>query len=108
VNANVRLLTVLYRIYCSSGNTVGLDEYVSYSEIGGDGYWERYLEIKSGGMALRYDRSYSADTFGVLPEGKWDEKEAAKPMYGVVAAISRELFEAVWTSTRCANERPGV
>ncbi len=94
---------MIYRLYCSSGNTVGIDEYVSYSEIGDDGYWLRYVEIKADGTALRYDTERAADTFGVLPEGMWNEEEASKPEYGATTAISPGLFEAVWATTRCVN-----
>ena len=34
-------------LYCSSGNTVGLDEYLGFFEIDEDGYCTRYLEIRS-------------------------------------------------------------
>jgi len=92
-----------YLLCCSSRNTVGIDEYVSYSEIDEDGYWCRYLEINAKGTALRYSTDHAADKFGVLPEGKWNEAEGAKPEYGVSRHISRELFDAVWRSVRCAN-----
>jgi len=51
-------------------------------------------------MARLYSASHPADEFGVLPEGRWDEAEAAKPRYGIVAEISGQLFEAVWHATR--------
>lgn len=95
---------MIYRLYCSSGNTVGVDEYVSYSEIEASGHWLRYVEIKADGTALRYGAGHSADEFGALPEGKWEEAEATRPKYGVVRAISKRLFEAVWTATRASNE----
>jgi len=94
---------MLYLLYCSSGNTLGIDEYVCYSEIGGDGYWVRYVEIKADGTALRYSMEHVADELGVLPEGKWDEAEASKPEYGVVRQVSAQLFEAVWSATQVAN-----
>jgi hypothetical protein len=97
---------MMYRLYCSSGNTVGIDEYISYSEIGPDGYWLRYVEIKAGAGILRYSHDHAADAHGVLPEGKWDEDEASKSEYGIVAAISGELFETVWAATRGMNEIP--
>lgn len=95
---------MLHRLYCSSGNTVGVDEYVCYSEIGPDGSWVRYVEIKSDGTALRYDTERAADQYGILPEGKWDEAESTMSEYGVVATISAELFQAVWSVTRCIND----
>lgn len=70
---------MLYRLYCSSGNTSGIDEYVCYSEIGADESWVRYVEIKSDGTALRYDREHAAD-----------------------------LFRAVWSVTRCVNDDSGL
>jgi hypothetical protein len=98
---------MLYRLYCSSGNTLGVDEYVCYSEIGADDTWVRYVEIKSDGTALRYDRAHAADRYGVLPEGKWEEEELTKTEYGIVATISADLFQSVWSVTRCANDDGG-
>ncbi|MBB6096441.1 hypothetical protein HNQ60_005363 [Povalibacter uvarum] len=92
-----------YLLCCSAGNTVGIDEYVSYSEIDEEGYWCRYLEINANGRALRYSTDRAADKFGVLPEGKWDEAEGSKSEYGVGCHISRELFDAAWQSVRCIN-----
>src|SRR5450830_910964 len=63
---------VKHYLYCSAGNTEGLDEYVGFFEIGDDGYCCRYLEIRSAGDALRYTEQQPADRFGVLPEGPWD------------------------------------
>jgi hypothetical protein len=83
---------MLYRLYCSSGNTLGVDEYVCYSEIGADDSWVRYVEVKSDGTALRYDREHAADQYGVLPEGKWEEEEATMKEYGIVATISSDLL----------------
>jgi hypothetical protein len=99
---------MLYRLYCSSGNTVGVDEYVCYSEIGVDGYWLRYIEIKADGTAVRYRTDHAADSLGTLPDGQWDETEASKKEYGVVTAISKELFESLWIVTRCGNWTPSV
>lgn len=98
---------MLYRLYCSSGNTLGVDEYVCYSEIGADGTWVRYVEVKSDGTALRYDRERAADEYGVLPEGEWEEAEATKREYGIVATISADLFQAVWSVTHCVNDDGG-
>jgi len=98
---------MFYRLYCSSGNTVGVDEYVCYSEIGADGLWVRYVEIRSDGKALRYDQKHAADEYGVLPEGEWQEAEASLREFGTVSSISTELFEAVWSATRCINEAAG-
>lgn len=97
-----------YHLYCSCGNTLNLDEYVCYSEIGEDGYWVRYVEVKADGTALRYDETHPSDEFGILPEGKWDEVESTKPEYGVVTRISKHLFEAIWDVTHCNNERQGI
>ena len=57
-----------YRLYSSSGNTVGVDDYLGYSEIDADGYWSRYLEVKSDGAAYKHSRNHTADEFGILPE----------------------------------------
>ncbi len=94
---------MIYRLYCSSGNTVGVDEYVCYSEIGSDGHWVRYIEVKADGKALRYTESRDADSHGQLPEGQWNEEEASKREYGVVWPISKELFESIWSATSCIN-----
>jgi hypothetical protein len=94
---------MFYRLYCSSENTVGADEYVCYSEIGEDGYWLRYVEINADGTALKYDAGHAADRPGTLPEGKWNEKEMSRKEYGTVVVISGELFQAVWLAT---NETP--
>jgi len=45
---------MIYRLNCSSGNTLGVEEYISYSEIGPTGAWHRYLEIRADGKTLRY------------------------------------------------------
>lgn len=95
---------MIYRLYSSYGNTLGLDEELCFSEIGEDGYWNRHLEIKADGTALRYTVDRAADQHGVLPEGQWSEEEAAKPEYGKVLSLSLELFEAVWAATRCIND----
>jgi len=44
---------MLYRLYSSTGNTVGLKKYFGYFEIDADGYFTRYLEINSNGLAYR-------------------------------------------------------
>ncbi|WP_052574101.1 hypothetical protein [Haloferula sp. BvORR071] len=97
---------MIYRLECSSGNIHGLDEYVSYSEIGADGYWLRYLEFRADGSALRYTTQHPADHLGILPEGVWDEVEASKAEYGTVTPISRALFESVWSASHCMNDKP--
>ena len=96
---------MIHRLYCSSGNSLGITDYLGYSEIGEDGHWIRYVESRADGTALRYSEALPADGLGVLPEGRWDETEASKREYGTVAAISAELFDAVWATTRCANAR---
>ena len=90
-------------LYCSSGNTGGIDEYVAFFEIADDGYCSRYLELKSDGDALRYTEEKPADQFGVLPEGQFDESELAKPEYGSLNEISRHLFDSVWNRVGCRN-----
>lgn len=94
----------LYRLYCSNGNARGINEYICYSEIGMDGSWVRYLEIRPDGRSLRYDSEHAADQYGVLPAGQWEEAEGSMMECGTVATISAEQFEAVWSATRCINE----
>jgi hypothetical protein len=53
-------------LYCSSGNTVGLDEYLGFFEIGEDRYCVRYLEIRSDGRALRYTEQNPSDELAIL------------------------------------------
>ena len=83
-------------LYCSSGNTEGLDEYLAFFEIAGDGHYSRYLELCPMGDALKYTEDNAVDEYGALPEGRWDALEAAKPKYGTLADISKELFETAW------------
>jgi hypothetical protein len=94
-----------YYLYCSSGNVVGVEEYIGYFEIGVDGCCTRYLEIQASGMAIRYTEDHESDKFGALPEGRWSDNatELGKPEYGALKAISRDLFEATWRSTQCRN-----
>jgi len=92
-----------YKLYCSSGNSHGVEEYVSYFEIDDSGYSVRYIEVKADGSAFRYSTDHPADGYGVLPEGVWNEPEASKNEHGTVVSISAELFEAVWSTTVCAN-----
>ncbi|MBX3628027.1 MAG: hypothetical protein KF892_23665 [Rhizobacter sp.] len=92
-----------YYLYCSSGNSLGLDEYIGYFENDGEGYCVRYVEIGSTGAALRYSEGKAADKYAQLPEGKWVDSEAAKAEYGHCIKISKELFETVWAKTDCDN-----
>lgn len=64
-----------YYLYCSSGNTEGLDEYVAFFEIAEDGHCARHLEIRPVGDVLKYTEEEAADEFGALPEGPWDVLE---------------------------------
>lgn len=93
-----------YYLYCSAGNTVGLNEYLGFFEIAADGYCARYLEIQSGGDALRYTELAPSDKFGILPEGPWNEGEAAKPAYGTLTCIEAGLFETAWKAVECRND----
>ncbi len=95
---------MFYRLYCSSGNTLEVEEYVCYSELDDDGHWLRYVEITACGKALRYSREHLADGHGVLPEGVWDDQEMTAGEYGTVTPISNRLLEAVWSATRCIND----
>lgn len=87
-------------LYCSSGNSHGLDEYIAFFEIAEDGYCTRYLEIPSVGMARMYTEENPADQYGVLPEGPWDAQEATKREYGTLSDISEQLFNNTWNSIR--------
>jgi hypothetical protein len=51
-------------------------------EIAEDGYYSRYLEIRSVVHALKYAEDKPADEFGALTEGLWDALEAATPKCG--------------------------
>ena len=97
---------MLYRLYSSTGNTCGLKDYLGYFEIDLDGYFTRYLEINSNGLAYRYTRDHAADAFGALPEGVWNEAEASMAEKGVLAPNTASLFAAVWARTRCDNVKP--
>lgn len=99
---------MLYRLYSAIGNTQGLDDYLGYLDIDADGYFTRYLEINSNGMAYRYKRDYPDDKFGALPVLVWDETEASKAKYGSMVLISASLFAAVWARTRCDNVSPAT
>lgn len=83
-------------LYCSAGNTEGLDEYIAFFEIAEDGYCSRYIEIRPVGHALKYTEDEPADEFGALPEGPWDALEATKPKYGTLNGISQQLFDSAW------------
>jgi hypothetical protein len=94
---------MLYRLYCSSGNHLGPEGYLAYSEIDDDGHWVRHLEIQPDGAALRYSREHPAGAEVLPPERPWDDAEASNAEHGVVVSISAELFNALWTVMRCAN-----
>lgn len=94
---------MLYRLYSSTGNTRGVKEHIACFEIDVDGYFTRYLEINSNGLAFRYTRDHAADEFGALPEGIWNEAEASRAERGMVAPITASLFAAIWARTRCDN-----
>lgn len=92
-----------YRLYSSAGNSVGVESYLGFFEIGVDDYVRRYIEIGADGTTLRYSDAFPADKFGQLPEGPVDQIEASKPEYGVFAPITAEVFESVWRNTICRN-----
>ncbi len=98
-----------YRLYSSEGNTVGLDSYLAYLEIGDDGYCTRYLMIRSDGITVRYTDEIHTDEFGFLPEGMIDcDGEASQPDYGTFGPISETVFEAIWSNTICRNTTVGL
>jgi hypothetical protein len=92
-----------HRLYSSAGNCVGLATYLGYFEIDADNHVSRYLEIATGGTALRYSEESPADEYGQLPEGPVDDTEASKPEYGFFTPITAEAFEDVWRNTICQN-----
>lgn len=91
-------------LYCSVGNTEGLNEYIAFFEIAEDGYCARYIEIPSVGHALKYTIDEPADEFGALPEGPWDALEAAKPNYGTLNEISQQLFDCAWNGIQAGRK----
>ena len=95
---------MIYRLHCSSRNTIGVEEYISYSEIDPTGAWRRYLEIRTDGKTLRYNEAHLEDQWGMLPDGVWSESQAIMPQCGVNIPISKALFETAWLSARCVNE----
>lgn len=92
-------------LYSSSGNTVDVDEYLGFFEVGDDDVC-RYLEIRADGTAVRYTVQRPEDKFGFLPEGTWSSgaAEAKKPEYGHCRPISPALFETMWRNTKVVNE----
>ena len=97
---------MVHFLYCSSGNTVGLDEYVGWFEVNEvEDLVHRYLEIRHDGTCLRYTEEHAADEFGVLPEGRWSEAASTigDREYGHLARVSARLFEAAWESTKAVN-----
>ena len=90
-------------LYSTVGNRHGVDEYLGYSELDAQGYWIRYIEIRSDGTALRYSEARAADRHGVLPEGQWPEDERVLE-FGPLVPITRALFETVWRCTICLND----
>jgi hypothetical protein len=97
---------VQHYLYSSSGNTVGVDEYLGFFEVGDDDYICRHLEIRADGAALRYTEQRPADEYGILPEGTWSSgaDDSKKPEYGHSRPISPALFEAMWRTTKVKNE----
>lgn len=75
-------------LYCSAGNSLGLDEYIGYFENDEYGYCVRYVEILANGVALRYSEEKAAYKYAQLPEGKWVESETTKAEYGHCIKIS--------------------
>jgi hypothetical protein len=91
---------VKHYLYCSAGNTEGLDEYLAFFEIAEEGHCSRYVEIHSVGHVLKYTEDEPADEFGALPEGPWNAHEAAKSKYGTLTEISQQLFNSAWKGIR--------
>jgi hypothetical protein len=97
---------MMYYLYSSTGNTLEIQEYIGYFQMGDDGYCSRYLEINTDGTTLRYTKDHPADSFGQLPEGNWEDHKAemSKKEYGVTTPVTSALFNAVWENTSCANQ----
>lgn len=93
-------------LYSSTGNTVGIHNYIGHFEVDEDGYCTRYLEIQESGDALRYTEEKAADSHGMLPDQNWHdgELEMHKKEYGTLTPITAALFETIWRATRCINE----
>ena len=68
-----------YYVYSAFGNQIELDSMLNFYEIGDDLYFTRSIEINAEGQVLKYSTEHQADEHGQLPEGEWDEAEAAKP-----------------------------
>lgn len=96
---------MIYRLNCSSGNTVGVDEHISCSEIDKGGAWYRYPEVRADDKTLRYSTLHLEDRWGMLPDGVFVESVAVHSQFGVNVPISKELFESAWLSARCINDR---
>ena len=93
-----------YLFYSSTGNTLGLEEYIAYLELDNTGHCVRYLELKSEDSILRYSTSHAADRHGQLPEGVWNSGDVLDSAYGVQGLLPRGVFEALWTRLRCDND----
>lgn len=92
-----------YRLYSSEGNSVQLESYLGFFEIGDDNHVTRYLEFCADGTPRRSTEKFYVDEFGRLPERPIDEAEASKSEYGTFVAISSTAFEAIWLNTVCKN-----
>ena len=93
-----------YLVYSTVGNLHGIDEYLGYSELDDQGYWSRYVEIRTDGTALRYSEDRPADRHGQLPEKTWPEDESVVREFGVMMPLTKALFETVWQCTHCLND----
>jgi len=91
-----------YFLHNSTGNTIGIEPYLALYEIDDEGEFFRSIEINAN-FALKYSRMYPADTYGQLPEGVWDDVEAAKPEFGSVSPITSQVFESAWSSIKAKN-----
>jgi hypothetical protein len=94
-----------YYLYSSVDNIFGIDEYISFFEVGDDGYHVRYIEIKPNGTVIKYNQVHAADKFGQLPEGKLNDQrsEIFDNRYGTTVTITKELFDSVWANIFCVN-----
>jgi hypothetical protein len=96
---------MIWYLYSSANNLIGIDEYIGLFEVGNDGYCERYMEISSDGTALKYSQTHPSDKLGQLPEGNFSaiKSEIFDSRYGTTITISKALFESFWLNFHCIN-----
>jgi hypothetical protein len=101
--STVETCNMPYFLYNATPNTVGVEPYVGIFECDNTGCTTRYIEVQSQNVVLKYDASWPADTYGMLPEGTLPENEMYKPQYGPISEITEELFVAFWNCMKATN-----